>query len=92
MIPLNKAFIPPVANFKKLVDQIWESYQFTNHGKPDDKISSILKDYRNVANLELVANVTLANQLAINIIKLKSKILITPYSYAPDANAILGRV
>jgi hypothetical protein len=45
----------------------------------------MLKDYLNVENLELVANITHAIQLAIKIIKLKSKILTTHYSYAANA-------
>lgn len=89
MIPVNKAFTPPIANFKKLVDQIWKSNQFTNHGKLHDRLSSRLKDYLNVKNIELVANGTLAIQLAIKTLKLKGKIITTPYSYVATTNAIL---
>jgi dTDP-4-amino-4,6-dideoxygalactose transaminase len=89
MIPINKAFIPPIANFKKHVDQIWKSNQFTNHGKLHQRLSSKLKDYLNVKNLELVANGTLAIQLAIKTLKLKGNIITTPYSYVATTNAIL---
>jgi dTDP-4-amino-4,6-dideoxygalactose transaminase len=89
MIPVNKAFIPPVADFKRLVDQIWKSNQFSNHGKLHDQLSSKLKDYLGVENLELVANGTLAIQLAIKTLKLKGKIITTPYSYVATTNAIL---
>ncbi len=89
MIPVNKAFLPPIANYKKLVDQIWKSNQLTNHGKLHDRLSSKLKNYLNVENLELVANGTLAIQLAIKTLKLKGKIITTPYSYVATTNAIL---
>jgi len=89
MIPVTKSYIPPLERYISYLQQIWEAGQFTNHGVLSLKLAQELKRYLDVPNVELVANGTLALQLAIKVLDLHGEVITTPYSYVATVSSIL---
>lgn len=89
MIPVTKTFLPDIDVYLSLVKKIWNAGQITNNGPMYLELTQKLKHYLNCQNIELVANGTLALQLAIRSLKLNGEIITTPYSYVATTNAIL---
>lgn len=68
---------------------VWESSCVTNHGPLAEALELELKNYLGVKNLLLVANGTIALQIAIKVLELKNEIITTPYSYVATTTSIL---
>jgi dTDP-4-amino-4,6-dideoxygalactose transaminase len=89
LISVTKTYLPPLEEFVSELEKVWESGWITNNGQLSRELSKRLKDYLGVENLELVANGTLALQLAIKALKLNGEIITTPFSYVATTTAIL---
>lgn len=89
MIPVTRTFFPFLEDYQALLGQIWQSGQLTNNGSLALRLRDALKGFLGVENLLLVANGTLALQLAIKALDLKGEIITTSYSYVATTNAIL---
>lgn len=89
MIPVTRTTLPPLEDYTAYLEQIWQTGQVTNHGPLCRQLGDDLAAYLGVAHLELVANGTLALQLAIQAMGLCGEIVTTPYSYVATTNAIL---
>lgn len=89
-INVTKTFLPPLDQYRKYLDRIWESGQITNQGSVVEELESRLKTYLDVPQLQLVANGTLALQLALQTLGIKrGEIITTPFSYVASVSAIL---
>jgi dTDP-4-amino-4,6-dideoxygalactose transaminase len=88
MIPVTKTFFPPIENYQSILAKIWESGWLTNNGQLENELAIQLGQYLDIPHVELVANGTLALQLAIKALDLKGEIITTPFSYVATANAI----
>jgi len=93
-IPVVLPVIPSKKVFFKSVNEILECRRLTNFGFYHDKLQSALENYLNVSNLLLVANGTLALQVAIKTYiienELKKNILAidtTPFSFVATTSA-----
>lgn len=89
MIPVTKAYIPPLEEYNAYLEQIWQAGQLTNNGSICRKLEADVASYLGVQNLELVTNGTLAIQLAIKALNLQGQIITTPYSYVATTSSIL---
>jgi len=89
MIQVTKTYFPPIAKYISYLEKIWQTGHITNNGPFSRQLSDDLKNYLGVSNLMLVANGTLALQLAIKALGLKEEIITTPYSYVATTTAIL---
>jgi len=89
LINVTKTFLPPLDEYIKYLEKIWETHWVTNQGPLAEDLESKLKEYLNVKNLLLVSNGTIALQLAIKALNLKDEIVTTPYSYVATTNSIL---
>lgn len=89
MIPVTKTFLPPFEEYQDRLRQIWETGWITNNGPMVKELTNELCNYLNVPQLELVANGTLALQLAIRALKLTGEIITTPFTYVATATAIV---
>ncbi len=89
MIPVTKTYLPPLDQYIIQLEKIWQDGWITNNGPLTKELAGSLRDYLGVSNLELVANGTLALQLAIKALNLKGEIITTPFSYVATTTAIL---
>ena len=89
MITVTKTYLPPYDEYLKQLRRIWKSGMITNNGILTKELAEKLRAHLGVSNLTLLANGTLALQLAIKALGLQGEIITTPYSYVATTNAIL---
>lgn len=88
MIPIIKPFLPPLEDYKKYLDDIWNSKWLTNMGPLAENLEKELEDYLKVENLLFVTSGTVALQMAIKALDLKGEIITTPYSFVATTSSI----
>ncbi|MCL6478017.1 MAG: DegT/DnrJ/EryC1/StrS family aminotransferase [Peptococcaceae bacterium] len=89
MINVTKTFLPPLTEYQTRLQRIWREGWLTNNGPLVKELTSELCKYLCVPRLELVANGTLALQLAIKALELTGEIITTPFTYVATATAIV---
>jgi dTDP-4-amino-4,6-dideoxygalactose transaminase len=89
MIPVTKPFSPPIAEYKRYLDDIWERNWFTNNGPLVLELEQKLKTYLGIENLLFLGNGTIAIQIAIKALELKGEIITTPFSYVATTSSIV---
>ena len=89
-INVAKSFLPPADEYQVYVDRIWESGQLTNQGPLLLELEKRLEKRLDVSHLNLVANGTLALQLAIKALDIEGgEVITTPFSYVATTSALL---
>lgn len=88
MIVLNKPLQPDLDKLNQYLQRINECGWYTNFGPLHEELTKRLEDYLGVDNLLLVANGTLAIQVAAKVLKVKSAIT-TPFSFVATSSALL---
>ena len=89
MIPVTKPFSPPIEEYQRLIEGIWNRNWFTNNGPLVQQLEQELKDYLRVSNLLYVSNGTIALQIAIKALGLTKEIITTPFSYVATTSSIV---
>src|SRR5690554_3065831 len=89
MIPVTKPFLPPIEEFKKYVDDIWQRQWLTNMGPLASDLEMKLKDHLGLKHLLFVTNGTVALQMAIKALDLKGEIITTPFSFVATTSSIV---
>ena len=89
MITVTKTYLPSLETYTSYLKKIWQTNQITNNGPLVRELASALCSHLQVGHIELVANGTLALQLAIRALDLKGEIITTPYSYVASTHAII---
>ncbi|GHC58376.1 DegT/DnrJ/EryC1/StrS family aminotransferase [Ulvibacter litoralis] len=88
MIPVTKPFLPPIEEYKELIDGVWERQWLTNMGPLAVELENTLKEYLNLDNVLFVTNGTIAIQMAIKALDLTGEIITTPFSYVATTSSI----
>ncbi|WP_114793151.1 DegT/DnrJ/EryC1/StrS family aminotransferase [Niabella yanshanensis] len=89
MIPVTKPFLPPVEEFKKYIDGIWQRQWLTNMGPLASDLEMKLKQHLKLKHLLFVTNGTVALQMAIKALDLKGEIITTPFSFVATTSSIV---
>jgi dTDP-4-amino-4,6-dideoxygalactose transaminase len=89
MIEVAKPFLPPLDEYQKYIEQIWERNWLTNNGPLVNELELRLKEYLGVKHLLLVSNGTVALQIAIKALNLKSEVITTPFSYVATTSSLV---
>ena len=88
MINVTKTFLPPLEEYTKYLERVWENGWVTNNGELVQELEQKLKQYLGVKHLLFCANGTIVLQMAIKALGLSGEIITTPFSYVATANAI----
>ena len=80
--------LPPLDDFIKSVEEIWESKWITNNGRFHQEFEQKLAEHLGVNYISLFSNGTLALVTAIQALQLEGEIITTPYSFVATAHAI----
>jgi len=88
---VTKTFLPPLEDYLKYLDRVWESEIVTNRGQLvvelEEKISKFLSLEN--SNLLLLNNGTIPIQIALKLLSQKGEVITTPFSYvATTASAV----
>lgn len=89
MIPVTKPFIPNRKTLSKYLDKVFDSRWLTNHGPMVQELTDKLSEKLKVDNLLLVANGTLALQIAYKAVGLRKGALTTPFSFPATTGSLV---
>ncbi|WP_374001697.1 DegT/DnrJ/EryC1/StrS family aminotransferase [Bdellovibrio bacteriovorus] len=88
MIPVTKPYLPPMSKYQRYLDGIYERQWLTNFGPLTEELTHRLEDYLGVKNLLLVANGTLALQLAYRALSITGSAITTPYTFVATSSSL----
>lgn len=89
-INVTKTFLPPVEEYEKYLQQIWQSNQLTNQGPLLIEFQTKVKEYLGISDFHFVTNGTIALQLALRALDITDgEVITTPFSYVASTSAIL---
>ena len=89
MINVTKAFLPPMGEYVKYLEGIWQRGHLTNHGPLVNELEEKLKEYFGVKHFFFTNNGTIAIQLAIKALDLRGEIITTPFSYVATTSSLV---
>ena len=81
MIPVTKPFRPPIEEYQELLAGIWQRNWFTNNGPLVNDLELKLKKHLGLKHLLYTSNGTIAIQIALKVLGITKKVIITPFSY-----------
>lgn len=88
-IYVTRTFLPPQEEYLALLHEAYESHVLTNNGPLHRRLESALRERLEAPHLLLMANGTLAIQLAMRALGVKGEVITTPFSYVATTSAIL---
>jgi len=90
MINVTRSFMPPIEEYENYIKKIWESRYLTNEGPILKELVTKLKEYLELANINMVTNGTVALELAIKALGIEEgEIITTPFSFVATTTSIL---
>ena len=89
MIPVTRTYLPNKEKLKVYIDQIYDSGWLTNRGNLLLELERRLSAYLGVKHLILVANGSLALQVAYKALNLTGEVITTPFSFAATTNTLV---
>lgn len=87
-IPVNRPYQPPFAEYQKYLEQAYQRNWLTNNGPLVQQLKERLEAYLGVKNLLLVANGTLAMQLAYRALAVKKAAMTTPFTFIATSSSL----
>lgn len=92
-IYVTRPYLPPLAEFQPLLEQIWSSRILTNNGPFHMQLEERLGRFFGVEHVSLVANGMLALSAALEAAEVEGEVITTPYSFVATAHAVkIGRL
>lgn len=87
--PIVKPFLPNLKQYQKYIESAYQCNWLTNCGPLHQELEYRLKEYLGVSNLILVANGTLALQVAYKVLNLAGEIITTPFTFAATPSSLI---
>ncbi len=89
MINVTKTYLPDKEKYKSYVDEIFENGWITNNGPLVKKLEKRLAKYLGVRNIVLVANGTVALEIAYRTLGIKGYVVTTPFSFVATTSSLV---
>ena len=89
MINVTKTYLPSKEKYQKYVDEIYENGWLTNYGPLVQRLEKRLAEYLGVKNIVLVANGTVALEIAYRTLDLKGSVITTPFSFIATTSSLV---
>ena len=89
MINVTKTYLPDKKKYKEYVDKIYSNGRVTNNGPLVQKLERNLEEYLGVKNIVLVANGTMALEIAYRTLDLKDDVITTPFSFVATTSSLV---
>ncbi len=88
MINVTKTFLPPLEEYTRYLEMLWDSRWVTNHGPLLKRLEGQLSEYLGCKYIRCVNNGTVALQVAIKALALKDEVITTPFSYVATSSSL----
>lgn len=90
MINVTKTYLPDKKKYFSYVDKIYESGWVTNYGPLVEELEKRLAEYLKVPHVVLVANGTIALEIAYRLLKLEGEVVTTPFSFVATTSSLVS--
>ena len=80
--------LPPLEEFSKYLNQIWDSKILTNNGPFHQQFEKELADYLGVQYLSVFSNGTLALVTALQALRITGEVITTPFSFVATTHSL----
>ncbi|EPR4991224.1 DegT/DnrJ/EryC1/StrS family aminotransferase [Vibrio navarrensis] len=88
VIPVTKPYLPSKDKYKQYIDLVYENGWLTNNGPLVRELEYRLAEYLGVKHVVLVANGSLALQVAYKVLNLTGEVITTPFSFAATTSTL----
>ncbi len=88
-ITVTRPYLPAKSRIDKYLNRALDSRWVTNGGQLVKQLTEELEDFLGVSNLILVANGTLALQIAIKLTQMSGEVVTTPFSFPATSSALI---
>jgi dTDP-4-amino-4,6-dideoxygalactose transaminase len=89
MINVAKSFLPPLEEYRQLIQRAWDNQWLTNRGELVLELEEKLKKHLSVSNIIVTNNGTIPLQISLKLLGKKGEIITTPFSYVATTAAIV---
>jgi dTDP-4-amino-4,6-dideoxygalactose transaminase len=89
MIRVTKTFLPPLDEYTRLLERVWQSYHLTNRGPLLLELEQKLTSWLGVHQMLITTNGTLPIQIAIRALDISGEVITTPFSYVATTSSLL---
>ena len=89
MIPVTKSFLPPIEEYKSILQRAWDTQWMTNRGELVLELEDKLKQYLQVKNILVTNNGTVPLQIALKLLADAGEVITTPFSYVASTASIV---
>ncbi len=89
IINVSKPYLPPLEEYHKYLEGIWNRCWITNSGPLVSMLEDQLKKYLGVGYVKFVSSGTVALQIAIKSLELEGEVITTAFSHVSTANSLL---
>ncbi len=89
-IPVTSPLLPPLDEFKELLDDIWDRKWLTNNGQYHQRLEAALSAYLKTPYLSVFTNGTLPLMTALQAMNLhEGEVITTPYSFVATTHSLI---
>jgi len=85
---VTQPYLPPLEEFTKYLEKIWESKKLTNGGPFHQQLEEELCKYLGVKYISLFSNGTLALITALQALRITGEVITTPFSFVATTHAL----
>lgn len=89
MIPVTKTYLPDKAKYQRYIDEIYANGWITNGGPLVQKLEQRLAKYLGVKNIVLVANGTVALEIAYRALGISGFVVTSPFSFVATTSSLV---
>lgn len=89
VINVTKTFLPKKEKLLQYIDEIYENNWVTNYGPLVQRLEKRLAEYLGVKNIVLVANGTVALEIAYRTLGIKGFVVTTPFSFVATTSSLV---
>ena len=89
MINVTKTFFPPIEDYQKQVQRIWDNQWLTNNGKLYKELSDKLTKHLGINYIIPMTNGTMPLHIALNAFADQGEVITTPFSYVATTAGIV---
>jgi dTDP-4-amino-4,6-dideoxygalactose transaminase len=87
-IYVTQPSLPPLEEFVKELEKIWDSKYITNQGSYHKQLEKELAKYLGVKYISLFSNGTLALLIALKALNIKGEVITTPFSFVATTHSL----
>ncbi len=87
-INVTRPDLPPLEEFTKYLEEIWDNRWLTNNGQFHQELEQTLAEHLGVKNVSLFSSGTLALLTALQVLRISGEVITTPYSFVATTHAL----